>query len=236
MSRLSPLRSFIFSTSIIAPLTVLIIYIAILVILRGTLPPANEIISHLESLYSRFGYEIIFLGAFLEGALIIDLFVPGSSIVLFGAIFSRTGQIQFPFYLISAIAGFTLGFFMDYLLGYYGWSDIFNKLGLGNELERAKKKVTEFGGKAFLIGYFHPDVATVFATAAGIIRLPVKEFFLYNFLAGFFWLFFWSTLAYFIGDELITALRQYSLEVLIILVVFWFFIKWLLGRKLNVRT
>lgn len=215
------LKEAIFSTSLIAPLILLAVYVTILTILKGAIPPADEIISHLEGLYSRFGYEIIFIGAFLEGALLIDLFIPGTSIVLFGAILTRTGVIEFPLYLLSAFCGFTLGFLLDYLLGYLGFSNIFKKLGLGVELEKAKDKLRKIGGRAFLLGYFHPDVATIFVTAAGIIRLPMKEFLIYNAIAGLFWLTFWSSIAYLAGEGLIALLRQFFLAVVITGVLIW---------------
>lgn len=228
---LARFRDLILKGSFLAPLAFLGVYIAILVFLRGALPSGNQIVEHLESLYGRFGYEIIFIGALLEGALLIDLFIPGASIVLFGAIFSRTGAIEFPLYLLSAFSGFTLGFLFDYLLGYLGFSSLFNKLGLKDEMESAKKKLHKIGGKAFLLGYFHPDVATVFVTAAGAIRLPLKEFLIYNAIAGSFWLLFWSSIAYFSGEALITIMRQYFIIALIIGVFVWFLVKVFLDRR-----
>lgn len=212
----------VFSTSLITPIIFLSAYIAILMVLRGSLPPSSEILAHLEGLYSRYGYEIIFLGAFFEGALVIDLFLPGASIVLFGAALSKTGIIEFPLYLITAFLGFSLGFTIDYFLGYFGFSGIFKMVGLGRELEKAKEKVSKFGGKAFLLGYFHPDVATVFVTAAGIIKLPFREFLLYNFLAGFLWLTFWSSIAYLLGDSVIAILRKFFIGGLIVGALIWF--------------
>ena len=100
MQKFRRFLSLIFSTSLLPPLIFLGLYIVILVFLYGALPSPDEIVDHLQNLYGRFGYEIIFLGALLEGALLIDLFVPGASIVIFGAVFARTGVIEFPLYLL----------------------------------------------------------------------------------------------------------------------------------------
>lgn len=236
MQQFKRFLSLIFSTSLLPPLICLGIYVAVLVFLYGALPSSDEIVDHLQNLYGRFGYEIIFLGAFLEGALVIDLFIPGASIVIFGAVFSRTGVIEFPLYLLSAFLGFTLGFFVDYLLGYFGFSNLFKKLGMGQELEQAKEKLRKMGGKAFLLGYFHPDVATLFVTAAGIIRLPLREFFIYNLIAGSVWLIFWSSIAYFVGDELIDLIRRFFIAVLIVSSLLWLIIRMLLERRNHVRA
>lgn len=234
--KLKNFRELVLSSSFLAPLVLITVYVAILIAIRGAVPPSNEILAHLEGLYSRYGYEIIFLGAFLEGALVIDLFIPGASIVLFGAVLSRTGVIEFPLYILSAFAGFSLGFLLDYLIGYLGFSSILTKLGLGKELDRAKLRVKKIGGRAFLLGYFHPDVATVFVTAAGVIKLDIKEFLFYNLIAGSFWLLFWSSIAYYLGESLIDLMRRFFLGFLVIAVLIWLVTRVLLNRSKDVHS
>ena len=65
----------------------------------------------------------------------------------------------------------------------------------------------------------------VFATAAGMIRLPMKEFLIYNALAGFSWLFFWSSIAYIAGEGLIILLRQFFLAVVVAGILVWLILR-----------
>ncbi len=188
-------------TSIWLPLTLLGVYLIMAYLLKDALPSSEEILHSFTKLFAKYGYEIIFVGAFLEAALIIDLFVPGTSVVLAGAYFSSIGVMSYPIFLIVAATGFFLGYLLDYLVGYLGFSDILAKFGLASQLNKIHNQVETMGGKAFFIGYFHPDAATLFAVAAGIVKMPLKEFALYNLLAGSLWLIFWTGLVYFFGSQ-----------------------------------
>ncbi len=202
------------------PSTLLLVYVAFTLFLRDVLPSTDEIVHGFTHLFSKFGYEIIFVGAFLEAALIIDFFVPGSSIVLVGAYFASTGLLSYPIFFVVSLAGFTLGYSMDYLLGYYGWSDILTKFGMKGQLDKARARLKRMGGKSFFIGYFHPDLASFFAMAAGVVKMDIKEFLVYNFLAGSVWLLFWTGLVYLFGESIGEAISQNSWIVLLLFPVF----------------
>lgn len=152
-------------------------------------------------IFAKFGYQIIFIGAFLEAALLIDFLVPGGSVVLAGAYFASQGVLSYPVFLLVSAAGFILGFLLDYLIGFYGWSDILRRFGLGEQLDKIEEKIHRLGGKAFFVGYIHPDLASLFAVAAGIIKMPIRYFILYNFLAGFLWLLIWTGAVYIFGTQ-----------------------------------
>lgn len=184
------------------PLLLIGVYLGVTLLLKDTLPSTDVILQHFEVLFGRYGYEIIFFGAFLEAALIIDLFVPGSSVVLAGAYFASRGVISYPIFLIVSAVGFFLGFLLDYLIGYYGWSDVLRKIGLGKQLQIAEKKVERMQGRAFFIGYFHPDSASLFAVAAGIIKMKFETFALYSWIAGSLWLIFWTGLVFVLGSQM----------------------------------
>ncbi len=61
--------------------------------LKDVFPSGQEIYENFYNLFAKYGYEIVFIGAFLESALFISLLVPGTSIVLAGAYFSSIGVI-----------------------------------------------------------------------------------------------------------------------------------------------
>ncbi len=183
------------------PIILILVYLVLLFIFKDLLPSGEEVIANFSKLFAKYGYEIVFFGAFLEAALVVDLFVPGASVVLAGAYFASTDLISYPIFLAVAATGFFLGFLLDYLIGYYGWSDILRKLGLGTKLDSVDKKVQKYGGKSFFLGYFHPDMATLFAVSAGIMRMNFKEFIIYNFLAGSVWLIIWTGAVYLLGLE-----------------------------------
>lgn len=184
------------------PLTLVCIYLVVVLLLKDIFPSSEEIMSSFANLFQKYGYEIVFFGALLEAALLIDFLVPGASVVLAGAYFASLGVLSYPIFLIVSSIGFFLGFLADYLIGFYGWSDILTKLGLGSQIQATKKEVEKWGGKSFFIGYIHPDSASFFALASGIIKMNLKTFVTYNFLAGTLWLLFWTGLVYIFGPQI----------------------------------
>ena len=72
----------------------LFLYALFLIILRQILPPQDELVIHLSGLYSRFGYEMIFIGAFLESLVLINFLVPGVVAIGLGAVFARVGELN----------------------------------------------------------------------------------------------------------------------------------------------
>lgn len=204
---------------LLLPTAIIIIYLVAIFFLRDLLPSSHEIMTGFERLFAKYGYELVFIGAFLEAALLINFLVPGASVVLVGAYFASQGVISYPVFLLVAIAGFFCGFLVDYLIGYYGWADILGKMGMGKYVEMAKKKLLSAGGKSFFLGYFHPDVATIFAIAAGITKMDLREFIFYSFAAGTVWLLFWTGLVYIFGDQ-IRSIFENRIWMLLILVLF----------------
>jgi len=201
------------------PLALVVVYLLSIFLLKDIFPASGEIISGFSRLFDKYGYELIFFGAFLEAALIIDLFVPGVSVIILGAYFASIGVISYPIFLVISIAGFTLGYFLDYLIGFYGWSDILRRFGFSKELDMAKSRVQQLGGKSFFLGYIHPDTASVFALAAGTVRMPIKYFLFYNFLAGSLWLIFWTGLVFVIGQRVEDILNNHFLHVVLAIVL-----------------
>lgn len=203
------------AASLWLPILLVVVYLVASFLLKDILPSTSEIVSGLGRYFAKYGYQIVFVGAFLEGALLIDFLVPGASVVLAGAYFSSLGVLSYPVFLMVSFIGFSSGFFLDYLVGFYGWSDILTKLGLGSQVRKAQEKIKKIGGKAFFLGYIHPDLATIFAVAAGIAKLDIKQFLVYNFLAGAFWLIFWTGLVYIFGPEVQKIFEDHTLLVIL---------------------
>ena len=113
------LRSFftiVFSTSLLEPLILVLLYIGFLYFLHGALPSSEQLVAHLASLYERYGYEILFLGAVLEALVVVNLFSPGMTALAFGGVFARTGNLNLPEAILAAVAGAIIGFIIDFFL------------------------------------------------------------------------------------------------------------------------
>lgn len=203
----------------------LIFYLTFLLFVRERIPDAETLLSLISELYKNYGYYIIFFGALFEATFIISLYLPGATVVLLGAALSRTGAIQFPIALSLAILGFVMGYTINYVLGKYGWYRLLGRLGLKKGIEIAKTSLENNESKTILLGYFHPSSASFITTAAGVLRIPFKKFFLLSFLSQVFWSLLWGSLAYIFGLVLVEFFMKYFGFVVAGVVVVWFLSK-----------
>lgn len=209
-------------SSLWLPVLLITIYLVLVYLLKDVLPSPDEIVNNFAKLFAKYGYEIVFFGAFLEAALMIGLLVPGSSVVLIGAYFASTGLLSYPVFLLVSAMGFFLGFFLDYLIGFYGWSAILDRFGWGNRLNNVRSRVERLGGKSFFLGYAHPASASIFALTSGIIKMEIGHFTLYSLLAGSVWLVFWTGLVYVLGTATQAFFENSAIYIIFVLLTLIF--------------
>lgn len=92
-------------TLILQVVVLFIIYSATLIYLRRYIPEAPQLVHRIETLYGQYGYDMIFLGALLEGTFMVGFYVPGSFVVLLGAVLAKSGIVSFPFVIFSGALG-----------------------------------------------------------------------------------------------------------------------------------
>jgi membrane protein DedA with SNARE-associated domain len=195
---------------LLIPLALIVAYLILIYIVRGTIPTTDELISTFSVLYARFGLEIIFVSAFLESLVIVTYFVPGSFALALGVIFARTGETELVSVIAVALIGATLGYQLDYLLGSYGFGEIFKKIGYQNLLDTAKSKLNRFGKRGLIIGFVHSNLGSLVSFAAGATGYPWWRFTLICFFATLFWATLWAIIIYSLGEIFLDLLKKYS--------------------------
>lgn len=203
------------------PFIILIIYLLLFVFIQGKIPDAHALLASLETLYKTHGYALIFLAGLLEGMFVIGFYVPGSAVMLLGSALSATGVLSFPLSFFSGLAGLSISFAINYALGRFGWYHALAKLGLEPGMKTAKQKLEKYGVKAIFIGYLYPGSAAMLSTAAGILRMPFKQFIIASIIAQAFWGLCWGALAYFYGVTIIDFIMQYFLVAVFVVLVIW---------------
>ena len=68
-AQISNFIRFIVKYDLILPIGLLLTYIVFLVVARRVVPTSDELVLVFQDLYSRYGYEIIFVSALLKGAI-----------------------------------------------------------------------------------------------------------------------------------------------------------------------
>jgi len=197
-------------------LAILLLFIALWQTLG--LPRPAELIALTEDYYAEYGYWVVFIGALIEGVLIINWYFPGSAIVILGVIFSRTGPLNPFLVVLIAILAFFLAYIINYALGRYGWYRVLLAFGLKEPLEKTRKRVVRHGPKAILLSYVHPNIGALTATSCGILFIPLSVFLVYSIIAVLAWNTIWGVLAYLVGT---TVFKFMELKYLIPVVLIW---------------
>lgn len=205
---------------ILIPLLLIASYLVLAFIAKGAIPTADELINTFSDLYARYGYEIIFVSALLESLVIVSFFVPGSFALALGVVFARTGVTDLTSVVLVSCTGALIGYTLDFLLGYFGFSDIFKKLGYQNLLLNAEQKLKRFGDKGIVLGFFHANLASIISVAAGATNFPILRFAVIGVLSTFFWATLWAVIIYSLGEVFINLLKQYSFLLFILVASF----------------
>ena len=204
------LISLIFRLDLLIPFLLIASYLSLVFIAKGSIPSSEEMIGLFSELYAKYGYEIIFISAFLESLIIISLVVPGTLALALGIIFARTGQTDLTLVILTVIAGALLGYLLDYTLGYLGFSDLLKKLGYGKFLEQSKQKLSKFKKRGLIIGFIHANFGSFLSFSAGATGYSFPTFLLVASLATIAWTSFWSIIIYSLGDIVLEILKRYS--------------------------
>ncbi len=227
----------ILASDLLLPLILLLTYIVFLVIARGIVPTSAELVNDFQALYLKYGYEIIFIAAFLESLILINLFVPGGGAMALGAVFARTGQTQLIWVILAGGTGAICGYIIDYILGYYGFADILKKAGYNNLLNEAKNKLNKFGKRGLILGFINPNIASFLALAAGTTNFNKKYFVILAICATFFWGTLWASLVYTLGDIFLDFFKNYSFLLIILIILGLVLARiWKGGEHKNVRS
>lgn len=186
-----------------------LIYTVILLVIRNHIPDAPALIDQVKKVYGVYGYDLIFLGALLEGTFLVGFYVPGSFIVLLGAALSRSGVVSFPLVVLFGTLGLSLGYIVNYALGRFGWYRILSGFGFDKGIETAKDKLKHYQDRTIFYGYMMPSTASLLSTAAGIMKIPFKKFVVQSVLTQLFWSLLLGGLAYIFGMVFVEIFLQY---------------------------
>lgn len=180
------------------PLTLLILLLGFMLVYRLLgLPPSDELVDLARSYMGKYGYLVVFIGAFLEATPVVNFYLPGSTVVILAVAFSREGTLNVFIVIAVATVAFLLAYILDYIVGLYGWHTLMIHCGLDDALERAQKRVSTHGARWVWLAYVHPNVGAVAGTACGVLQVPLLSFALHSVAALVCWDALWGVVAYF---------------------------------------
>jgi len=198
------------------------------------LPTDDEQFDIIKQFFISHGLWVVFIGALIEGFLLLGQYFPGGFIIFLGVI-SAGKDIPRVIQVVTVVSlAFFISYTLNYWVGKYGWYNLLIKFGLKTALESAKEKLAKQGLNAVIFSYWEPNLASLTATAAGILRVHLKQFLIYSTIGIIIWNTFWGTLVFSLGDS---ALKLIGFKYVIIIFLGWFcillFKKYLSNRKLK---
>lgn len=197
-------------------------------------------LSELLQNFGAFGYWIILIVSLAESLAFVGLFVPGGTFLAFAGFLSVHGILN-PFYIaLFAAVGALLGDGVSYYLGTLGtgWFRKDSRFLKLNHLESGNQFFQKYGGKSIFFGRFIGPIRPIIPFVAGMARMKIGPFILWNAVSAVLWGTIYTAIGYFFGAALpvielwIKRAGIYSVGVILIVAGLWF-VYWKFGYKIR---
>lgn len=188
---------------------------------------------HLPPLIAAYGpwiYLILFAIVFSETGLVVTPFLPGDSLLFVAGTLAATGQMSVESLIGVLMAAAILGNLVNYLIGYFFGLRLFSnpnsKIFRRAYLDRTHAFYEKHGGKTLILARFMPIVRTFAPFVAGIGKMNVLRFTLFNVVGSALWVILFCMAGYLFGN--IPVIRH-NLEILIIGIIVLSFLPGIIG-------
>src|SRR5476649_2592361 len=146
-----------------------------------------------QSILSKGGFYLLLIVVFAETGLFFGFFLPGDYLLFMAGLLCSSGMVDVSIYtlMFSLIIAGVLGNYTGYWFGYRTGPVLFSR----NDSLFFKKRyivvAEEFyakhGGMALILGRFFPIIRTFAPIFAGVVKVDLKKFTLYNFIGSITW-------------------------------------------------
>ncbi len=201
------------------PLVLLGIYLSVYFIgnLFG-MPSSDELIIIVRNWFAHYGLWVVFVGALIEGFLLLGQYFPGGFIIFLGVISAGTDVLRASEVVLIVSIAFFISYTLNYWVGKYGWYRLLVKFGLTRSIQQSQEKLSKYGLKSIFFTYWEPNLASLLATAAGIVNIPLVSFSLYSAAGIAIWNIVWGTLVFNLGES---ALKLAGIKYVIVICAGW---------------
>lgn len=174
-----------------------------------------------EKLLKEGGFYVVLFVIFAETGLFFGFFLPGDYLLFLAGMFVATGRldVNITVLVLGLCVAAILGNFTGYWFGrktgpvlYKRKDSFFFKKRYLIAAERYYRKQGAF---ALIMGRFVPIVRTFAPIFAGVVKLDVKKFALYNIAGAILWIASLTLLGYFLGRRFATQIEEYLVYIII---------------------
>ena len=195
-------------------------------ILKSLLDFILHIDKHLAAIISQYHaltYLILAAIIFAETGFVITPFLPGDSLLFAAAALIAAGNTGLSIYILAIIliAAAFAGNTVNYLLGGYLGAKVFKEKNKVLKLDyylQTRAFFDKHGAIAVILSRFMPIIRTIAPFVAGVGRMPLWKYSLYNIIGGAGWVLVFLFAGYFLGNVPFFKAHFALVGVLIILI------------------
>src|ERR1700761_5363538 len=168
-----------------------------------------------QSIIRKGGFYLLLLVIYAETGVFFGFFLPGDYLLVLAGILCAAGMVDVPIYtlVISLILAGILGNYTGYWFGYRTGPVLFKR----NESFFFKKRYVtmaeEFyakhGGMALVLGRFFPIIRTFAPIFAGVVKVDIRKFTIFNFIGSITWVTTLTLTGFFLGRKYPDEIKFY---------------------------
>lgn len=179
-----------------------------------------------QAIIRKGGFYLLLVVIYAETGLFFGFFLPGDYLLVLAGILCASGMVDVSIYtlVISLIAAGVLGNYTGYWFGYRTGPVLFKR---NESLFFKKRYVTmaeefyaKYGGMALVLGRFFPIIRTFAPIFAGVVKVDVRKFTLFNIIGSVTWVCTLTLTGFFLGrkypDEINFYLKYVILGLILI--------------------
>jgi membrane-associated protein len=168
-----------------------------------------------QAIIRKGGFYLLLVVIFAETGLFFGFFLPGDYLLVLAGILCAAGMVDIPIYTLvaSLIVAGILGNYTGYWFGFRTGPVLFKR----NESIFFKKRYVtmaeefyaKYGGMALVLGRFFPIIRTFAPIFAGVVKVDIKKFTLYNFIGSVTWVCTLTLTGFFLGRKYPEEIKFY---------------------------
>jgi len=174
------------------------------------MPDINSLLNFLTK-FAWLGNWLFLILAFIESAPFIGLVIPGATFITIGGLLASQGYLNVFDVIIFAAIGAILGDFFSYFLG--RWSENWikrKKIINPTILKYGENFFKRYGDKSVFFGRFFGPVRAIIPFIAGISKMKMRPFVLWNILGSIGWAALNVSFGYFSGTFIVAVFNKWA--------------------------
>jgi membrane protein DedA with SNARE-associated domain len=199
----------------------------------------HHIVNFLRAALVHYGYWAVMITLLLENA---GLPLPGETALLLSSFLAYSERdLQLGWIILAGTAASTIGSGLGYAAGKYGGRPLLDRLQYifqirAASIARGEKLFENYGSVTILFSRFVFGLRVLAGPIAGMLRMPWKQFAIFNVLGAVLWVGAVASIGYFFSSRwnlLVSFMKRFdqALVAAFVLVLLFFWWRGRLGRR-----